>query len=98
MPTETIPYNIVNYLDSEEMIQEYFWQVLEGGDSEEIVRAIGHIARARGVQDIAARANAGSEALQQTFDTLSTCCAVVLRTRAEPTSPTLRVRCACAIE
>jgi probable addiction module antidote protein len=67
MKTRTTPYEIANYLDSEEMIQEYFSQVLEDGDSEEIVRALGHIARARGMTELAAKTGLGRESLYKTF-------------------------------
>ena len=72
MPITTIPCDIANYLDSDEMIQEYFSQVLEGGDSEEIVRAMGHIARARGMEDHPTTTDSGSDGLRKTFDTVFT--------------------------
>ncbi|MDR0781131.1 MAG: putative addiction module antidote protein [Pseudomonadales bacterium] len=63
MALNTIPYDIANYLDSEAAIQEYFSQVLEDGDSAEIVRALGHIARARGMADLAEKSGLGRESL-----------------------------------
>jgi probable addiction module antidote protein len=63
MALKTTPFDIVECLDSEEMIQEYFSQVLEDGDDDEIVRALGHIARARGMADLAAKTGLGRESL-----------------------------------
>jgi len=67
MALKTTPFVLAEYLDSEEMIQEYFAQVLENGDSDEIVDALGHIARARGMADLAAKTGLGRESLYKTF-------------------------------
>jgi probable addiction module antidote protein len=67
MVIKTIPFDIVEHLDSEEAIQEYFSQVLEDGDSDEIIRALGHIARARGMTALAAQTGLGRESLYKTF-------------------------------
>jgi hypothetical protein len=40
---ELIPFDITEYLDSQEAIAEYLSQVLEDGDNDEFIRAIGHI-------------------------------------------------------
>ena len=40
---EIIPFDITEYLDNDEAIAEYLSQVLEDGDNEEFIRAIGHI-------------------------------------------------------
>lgn len=42
-----IPFDIADYLDSEEAIAEYLSQVLADGDANELRRALGHIAKAR---------------------------------------------------
>lgn len=47
MDMRTVPFDIVAELDSVEAISEYLTQVLAAGDSEEIIRAHEHIARAR---------------------------------------------------
>jgi hypothetical protein len=44
--TEKTPFDMTQYLDSEEAIAEYLTQVLEEGDTDELIRAIGHIAKA----------------------------------------------------
>jgi DNA-binding phage protein len=46
MPNELIPFDITDYLDSEEAIAEYLSQVLADGDADELRRALGHVARA----------------------------------------------------
>ncbi len=50
---KTSKFDIAEYLDDEEMIQEYLNAVLEEGDSKEIVVALGHIAKAIGMTKIA---------------------------------------------
>lgn len=49
---ETSKFDIAEYLDSTEMITEYLNNVLEEGDSEDVVNAIGHIAKAIGMTKI----------------------------------------------
>ena len=46
-------FDIVDYLDSNEMIAEYLNAVLEEGNDAEFVTAIGHIAKAIGMTKIA---------------------------------------------
>lgn len=46
-------FDIADYLDDDEMIQEYLNTVLEEGDSKDIVAALGHIAKAIGMSKIA---------------------------------------------
>ena len=67
MKLKTTPFVLAEYLDSEEMIQEYFAQVMQDGDSEEIIRALGHIARARGMTELSAKTGLGRESLYKTF-------------------------------
>ena len=43
-------FDITRHLDSEEAMAEYLSQVLEGGDNDELIRALGHIAKAKGLQ------------------------------------------------
>lgn len=50
---ETSKFDITDYLDSNEMIAEYLNTVLEDGDDTEVVKAIGHIAKAIGMTKIA---------------------------------------------
>lgn len=48
-------FDIAEYLDNEEMVQEYLNNVLEEGNSNEIVAALGHVAKAIGMSKIAAQ-------------------------------------------
>ena len=50
---QTSKFDIADYLDSNEMIAEYLNAVLEEGNDDEIVTAIGHIAKAIGMTRIA---------------------------------------------
>ena len=60
-------FDIAKYLDSDEAIAEYLSQVLEDGDNEEFLRAIGHIAKAKGMTQIAKETGLGRESLYKTF-------------------------------
>ena len=50
---EPTRFEIADYLDNNEMIAEYLNTVLEEGNNDEIVTAIGHIAKAIGMTKIA---------------------------------------------
>ena len=63
MTEKTYPFDMVDYLDSEENIQEYFRQVMEEGDPDEIVRALGYIAKARGMMQLAKDTGLARESL-----------------------------------
>ncbi|EKT4467030.1 putative addiction module antidote protein [Pseudomonas putida] len=63
MKERLIPFDMATLLDSDEAISEYLSQVLADGDSDEIIRALGHIARARGMSKIAADSGLGRESL-----------------------------------
>jgi len=60
-------FDIVDYLDSKEYIAEYLSQVLFGGDTNELLRAMGHIARAKGMTEISKKTGLGRESLYKTF-------------------------------
>jgi len=63
MSEKLIPFDMAALLSSDEAISEYLSQVLSDGDTEEIIRALGHIARARGMTDIATESGLGRESL-----------------------------------
>lgn len=63
MTIKTIPFDIVAELDSEENIAEYLRQVFADGDTDEIIRAIGYVARARGMAQLAKDSGLGRENL-----------------------------------
>ena len=58
-----VPFDMARFLDSDEAIAEYLSQVLEDGDADELVTALGHIARAKGMSKIAEEAGLGRESL-----------------------------------
>ncbi len=60
-------FDISQYLDSKEMIAEYLSQVLASGDTNELLEAIGNIAKARGMSQIAKDTGLGRESLYKTF-------------------------------
>lgn len=71
-------FDITLHLDSEEAIAEYLSQVLEEGDNDELIRALGHIAKAKGMANVAKKSGLGRESLykalsdgsQPRFDTI----------------------------
>lgn len=50
---ETSKFDIADYLDSKEMIAAYLNETLENGTDEDVVIAIGHVAKAIGMSKIA---------------------------------------------
>lgn len=60
-------FDIADYLDSKEAIREYLSQVLEDGDTDEFLRALGHIARAKGMTEVSNKTGLGRESLYKTF-------------------------------
>ena len=60
-------FDISQYLDSKEMIAEYLSQVLEDGDMDELLDAIGNIAKAKGMSQISKDTGLGRESLYKTF-------------------------------
>ncbi len=67
MNKELTAFDITQYLDSPEAIAEYLSQVLEDGDSDEFLEALGHIAKAKGMSQIAKDTGLGRESLYKTF-------------------------------
>ena len=57
------PFDLTDYLQSDGDISEYMSQVLEDGDNEEFIRAIGYVAKARGMTLIAKETGLGRESL-----------------------------------
>ncbi len=60
-------FDIADYLDSREAISEYLSQVLADGDTNELLVALGHIARVKGMTEIAKKTGLGRESLYKTF-------------------------------
>lgn len=63
MHATLVPFDMAQLLDSKEAIAEYLTQMLADGDADELVAALGHIARARGMAQIAQEAGVGRESL-----------------------------------
>ena len=63
MHTTTRPFDMAEQLRDEQDIAAYLTLVLEEGDPGELAHALGVIARARGMTQIAAEAGMGREAL-----------------------------------
>ena len=63
MSVELSDFDTSHYLDNEEVIAEYLSQVLADGDPDELLLAIGNIAKARGMTKIANDSGLGRESL-----------------------------------
>ncbi len=57
MKVTTRDWDTSEYLDSPEMIHEYLRVVMEDGDSELLFEAIGNVAKAQGMSEIARKTN-----------------------------------------
>ncbi len=57
MKITTKKWDTSEYLDSPEMIQEYLKVAFEDGDSEQLIIAIGNVAKAKGMTEIAKKTN-----------------------------------------
>ncbi len=67
MALETTRFDIAEHLDSEEAIAAYLDVVFEDGDPAEIRRAIGHVARAKGMSALSKDSGISREALYKAF-------------------------------
>lgn len=56
-------FDMSAHLQIDEDVAEYLSQVLDDGDTDELLRALGYIARAKGMAVIAERAGLGRESL-----------------------------------
>ena len=91
---DTLPeFDPAHYLDSEESIAAYLTGILETNDAALLASALGDIARARGMSEIARTAGITREALYKAlrpdsaprFDTISRVCAALgVRLVAQP--------------
>lgn len=63
MSQALLEFDLAALLDSEEAISEYLTQVLADGDTDELIRAIGYVAKARGMAQIAKDSGLGRESL-----------------------------------
>ena len=65
--SKTTEFDASKYLDSEEMIAEYLNQVLASGDTDLLLSAIGDVAKAKGMAQIALETGLGRESLYKAF-------------------------------
>jgi probable addiction module antidote protein len=64
---EITQFDIAEYLDDKEVIAEYLSQILADGDMDELLEALGNIAKAKGMSQIAKDTGLGRESLYKTF-------------------------------
>lgn len=64
---KTRPFDMANYLSSEEDIAEYLRQVLEDNNPAELAGALGDIARARGMTQLARDTGLSRESLYKSL-------------------------------
>jgi probable addiction module antidote protein len=90
------PFDPAKYLDSDEAIAEYLTAILEDDDPALLAAALGDIARARGMTEIAKASGITREALykalradaQPRFETVAKVCrALGVRLVAQPVGP-----------
>lgn len=63
MTEKLLDFDIASHLENDEMIAEYLSQVFAEGDSDELIRALGYIAKAKGMASIADKSGLGRESL-----------------------------------
>ena len=64
---KTRPFDMANYLSNAEEVTEYLRQVLEDGDPVELGAALGNIARARGMSQLARDTGLSRESLYKSL-------------------------------
>lgn len=67
MPVETTIFDPAEYLDSPEMIAAYIEAVLEEGDPSLIAAALGDVAKAKGMSQIAKEAGVSRDSLYKSL-------------------------------
>lgn len=65
---EVTNFDIAQYLDDKEVVAEYLSQILADGDMDELLVALGNIAKAKGMAQIAKDTGLGRESLYKTFN------------------------------
>lgn len=66
-PMEVSAFRVADYLDSEEAIAEFLTAALEENDPEFFQKALGEVAKARGMAQVAERAGVGRESLYKSL-------------------------------
>ena len=60
-------FDVSEYLDNEEIVAEYLSAALEDENPDVFLAAVGHVAKARGMSEIAAKSGLGRESLYKAF-------------------------------
>ncbi len=71
MKTKVSRFDVAEYLDDEKMIAEYLNAIMEEDNVSLLISAIGDIAKARGISQIAAASGLGRESLYKTLNSNS---------------------------
>ena len=66
-PLNLKPFDVSDYLDSEELIAEYLTVALDNPDPDAFLMAVSDVAKARGIATIASDAGLGRESLYKTL-------------------------------
>ena len=66
--TEITNFDVSEYLDTDEKIADYLTSIIEDNDWDLLLRAIGHIAKAKGMTQIAKTTGLGRESLYKAFN------------------------------
>ncbi len=85
MKVTTRKWDTSEYLDSPEIIQEYLNTALQSGDSELFLTAVGNVAKAQGMSEIARKTNLSRQNLYKAlspssspkFNTINKVCAAL---------------------
>ena len=95
-PLKLVPFDATRYLTDEAAIAEYISAVLESGDNDLLLMALGDVARARGMDQVAKDAGLGRESLYKAlapgakprFDTvMKVARALGIRLSVQPVTP-----------
>ena len=63
MALKTTPFDPADYLETEEDIVAYLDASMEGGDPKDIARALGDVARSKGMTELSRKTGVGRQAL-----------------------------------
>ena len=67
--TKTKPFDVADHLDDDETIAAYLTEALQTGDAGDFAAALGDVASARGMAEVAADTGLSREALYRTLST-----------------------------
>jgi len=65
---ELTNFDIAQYLNNKEVIAQYLSSILANGSTDELLEALGNIAKAKGISQIAKDTGLGRESLYKTFN------------------------------